>query len=141
MYRLKQNDASRPLLFLMVLSSNHIDPATGLSPTVTISKNGAAFASPAGAVTEIANGWYKVAGNATDTNTLGPLLLHATVATADPADCVYDVDALVGDVPAAIMARLYRIAGVSQDNVGGSYGFLLHKLALAVVGDEIDQGF
>ena len=43
---------------------------------VTISKNGGSFASPAGAVTEIANGWYAVAGNATDSATLGPLLLH-----------------------------------------------------------------
>jgi hypothetical protein len=53
---------------------------------VTLSKNGAAFAAPAGAVSEIGNGWYKVAANATDTNTLGPLALHASVATADNCD-------------------------------------------------------
>lgn len=75
-----------PLVFLMVLSSDHITGATGLSPTVTLCKVGGAFAAPAGAVTEIANGYYQVAGNATDNNTLGPLLLHATAATADPTD-------------------------------------------------------
>ena len=85
---IQQSTTQSVLLFMMVLSSDHVSPATGLSPTVTLSKNGAAFASPSGAVTEIANGWYKVAGNATDTNTLGPLALHASVATADNTDLV-----------------------------------------------------
>lgn len=84
----QQSTANDPLFFFLVLSSDHVSAATGLSPTVTISKNGAAFGSPAGAVTEIANGWYQVAGNATDTNTLGDLLLHASVATADNCDLV-----------------------------------------------------
>jgi len=75
-----------PLVFLMVQSSDHITGLTGASPTVTISKNGAAFASPSGAVTEISSGWYKVAGNATDTNTAGPLALHATATSGDPTD-------------------------------------------------------
>jgi hypothetical protein len=87
-YEIKQSSTQSALLFFLTLSSDHVSPATGLSPTVTISKNGAAFASPSGAVTEIANGWYKVAGNATDTNTLGPLALHASVATADNCDLV-----------------------------------------------------
>lgn len=75
-----------PLTFLMIDSSDHITGKTGLSPTVTISKAGAAFASPAGAVSEISGGWYKVAGNATDTNTDGEINLHATSAGADPTD-------------------------------------------------------
>ena len=90
-YDVQQSSTAYPLVFLMVLSSDHISPATGLTPTVTISKNGGAFASPAGAVTEIGSGWYQVAGNATDTGTLGPLLLHATAATADPTDACYPV--------------------------------------------------
>ena len=83
-----QSSAGTPLLFLLIQSSDHITGLTGAVPTVTISKNGAAFAAPAGAVTEIANGWYKVAGNATDTNTAGPIALHATAASADPFDDV-----------------------------------------------------
>jgi hypothetical protein len=66
----QQSTANDPLFFFLVLSSDHLSPATGKSPTVTISKNGAAFAAPSGAVTEIANGWYQVAGNATDTSDL-----------------------------------------------------------------------
>jgi len=87
-YPIKQSSTQAPLLFFMTLSSDHITGATGLTPTVTISKDGGAFASPSGAVSEIANGWYKVAGNATDTGTLGPIALHATAATADPCDLV-----------------------------------------------------
>lgn len=90
-YLLKQSSTARPLLFLMIDSADHLSGKTGLSPTVTISKNGAAFASPAGTVSELGNGWYSVAGNATDTNTLGPLLLHATAASADPCDAWFEV--------------------------------------------------
>lgn len=82
----KQSTTSYPIPFLLTLASDHISPATGLTPTVTIAKNGAAFGAPAGAVTEIGNGWYQLAGNATDRNTVGELLIHATGGGADPAD-------------------------------------------------------
>lgn len=86
MRMLKQSSTAQVLMFLMVDSADHITGKTGLSPTVTLSKNGAGFGSPAGAVTEVGSGWYKVAGNATDTDTLGPLNLHATATGADPTD-------------------------------------------------------
>lgn len=75
--QIKQSSTAYPLTFTM-LDATTGAAKTGLSPTVTISKAGGSFASPSGAVTEIANGVYKVAGNATDTNTLGPLELYAT---------------------------------------------------------------
>jgi hypothetical protein len=90
-YAIKQATAVQPLVFLMVDSTDHITGKTGLSPTVTISKNGAAFASPAGAVSEIGNGLYAVAANATDSETLGPLVLHATATGADPVDWLYPI--------------------------------------------------
>lgn len=85
-YPLKQSQTAQNLVFLLVSSTDHITGVTGATPTVTLSKNGGAFAAPAGAVTEIGDGWYKVAGNATDAETLGPLLLHATATGADPVD-------------------------------------------------------
>lgn len=85
-YAIKQSSTQSVLMFLLIQSSDHITGLTGASPTVTISKNGGSFGSPAGAVSEVGSGWYKVAGNATDTNTLGPLALHATAASADPSD-------------------------------------------------------
>jgi hypothetical protein len=85
----KQSSTSYPMTFLLVSSTDHVTPVTGITPTVTISKDGASFASPSGTVSEIGNGWYKLAGNATDRNTLGTLLLHATGTGADPADDRY----------------------------------------------------
>jgi hypothetical protein len=90
-YPVQQSTTGQPLVFLIVGSSDHITGLTGATPTVTISKNGAAFASPAGAVTEIGNGWYKVAGNATDNATLGPLILNATATSGDPTSDQYPV--------------------------------------------------
>ena len=90
-YAIQQSTASQPLVFLMIDSSDHVSGKTGLSPTVTISKNGGAFASPAGSVTEIGSGLYKVAANAGDSDTLGPLVLHATATGADPTDWLYPV--------------------------------------------------
>ena len=90
-YQIKQSSTECPLVFLLVQSTDHISPLTGASPTVTISKAGASFASPSGAVTEIGSGWYKVAANAADSGTLGPLLLHATATSGDPSDALYEV--------------------------------------------------
>lgn len=81
-----QSSSSQAIVFFMSDAADHITGKTGLSPTVTISKNGGSFASPSGSVSEVANGWYKLAGNATDSNTVGPLTLHATATGADPAD-------------------------------------------------------
>jgi hypothetical protein len=59
-----------------------------LQPAVTISKNGGVFNSPAGAVSDIGNGWYVLAANATDRDTLGSLVVHAEAVGADPSDDV-----------------------------------------------------
>lgn len=96
-YALQQSSTAHPLLFLLISSTDHISGLTGATVTVTLSKDGAAFASPSGSVSELANGWYKVAGNATDTNTVGALLLHATATGADPCDEEYRVVAFNPD--------------------------------------------
>lgn len=90
-YPVQQSQTTIPLEFLMIDSTDGKTGKTGLTPTVTLSKNGAAFASPAGAVAEIGNGHYKVAGNATDQNTLGVLALHATSAGAQDTDDLFMV--------------------------------------------------
>src|SRR5512146_3558271 len=82
----QQNSAAHPFMFLMVSSVDHVTPVLGLAPTVTVSKDGGAFGAPIGVVSEVGSGWYKVAGNAADTNTLGILVVHATAAGADPSD-------------------------------------------------------
>lgn len=97
----------------MVDSTDHIAPKTGLTPVVTISKNGAAFAAPLGAISEVANGWYKIAGNATDSNTVGSLLIHATASGADPYDVEHEV--VVFNVDSATVT-----VGTNNDKTGYS---------------------
>ena len=90
-YPVLYNQDDQPLLFLMVDSTDHITGKTGLSPNVNLRKAGGAFLSATGAITEIGSGWYQVAGNTMDTNTLGPLILHATASGADPCDEIFPV--------------------------------------------------
>lgn len=90
-YALKQGQTARPVLFDLEKDDGSGDPLTGASPTVTLSKNGAAYASPAGAVTEVGSGTYKIAGNATDSNTLGPLKLYATATGAYDCKDTFEV--------------------------------------------------
>lgn len=73
--------------FLMVLSSDHVSPATGKTVTVNISKAGGAFAAATNTpATEIANGWYKIAFTTTETNTLGDFSINCTASASDNTD-------------------------------------------------------
>jgi hypothetical protein len=116
MIEIKQSTSVINLLFLMVDSTNHVIGKTGLSPTVTLSKNGAAFASPAGAVSELANGWYQVAANATDSATIGSLTLHATGTAADPTDVQFSI---VANLESDTFSRI-GTAGAGLTNLGTS---------------------
>lgn len=106
-----QSSSAKAIPFYMVDSADHIAAKTGLTPTVTISKNGAAFATPAGAVAEIGSGWYRIAGNATDSNTIGSLLIHATATGADPYDIEHEVVAF--NVDSATVT-----VGTNNDKIG-----------------------
>lgn len=130
---LKQSSTAQPLMFLMIDSSDHISAKTGLSPTVTLSKSGGSFASPAGAVTEVANGWYKVAGNATDTGTLGPLILHATGTAADPVDIEYEVVAVDPQSATAFVTGVNSLAPPTNWNLESIDGSGVVKANLAQI--------
>ena len=54
--------------FLMVLTSDHATPATGLTVTGERSIDGAAFASVSGTIAEVSNGIYQFDAVAADTN-------------------------------------------------------------------------
>ena len=63
-----KKNTSQVFPFVMVASSDHVTPKTGLTVTATRSIDGAAFAACANAVSELANGWYTVTLAAADTN-------------------------------------------------------------------------
>lgn len=87
----QQNSTSYPVLFFMADETDLVTGETGLSPTVTISKNQGAFGAASGSVAEVGGGWYALAGNATDRNTLGELAIHATATGAAAADVKVDI--------------------------------------------------
>lgn len=75
--------------FKLVDNTDFATPKTGKSPTVTVSKNGAAFAGLTGspAVSEISNGWYKVTVPASDMVS-GVVLFKAIAADCAQEDFV-----------------------------------------------------
>lgn len=66
------------IVFLLVDEDDARTAETGKTPTVTVSKNGGAFATASGSVTEISSGFYKVTLTGTETGTVGPLAVIAT---------------------------------------------------------------
>lgn len=99
--------------FFLVQSADHLSALTGATPTVTLSKAGAAFGAAAGAVAEIGSGWYKVSLTTADTGTLGDLAFHITAASADDTDFVDQIVAV--DLQDAVAFGLSRIdAAVSS---------------------------
>src|ERR1044071_7808968 len=85
--------AQRTWVFHRCKTADQAD-ATGLTPVVTISKAGGAFAAADGVVTELATGFYKMVGGATALDTLGCLAARVAVATADTLDAIHQVIAL-----------------------------------------------
>lgn len=117
MLQIKQSTAVVHIPFLMVDSTDHVTGKTGLTVTVTLSKNAAAFGAASGAVTEISGGWYKLAANATDSNTLGALALHATATGADPTDFIC-ANIVAYDPQDAVRAGLTAMPNVASGSAG-----------------------
>lgn len=81
---LGQGQAGQVVPVTLTLSGALVPSLT--SPTITLSKKGAAYASPSdGAWTELAGGDYTIQLDSTDTNTLGWLLIRVTHGSADEA--------------------------------------------------------
>lgn len=92
MRKAKQSTAKN-VMVLMVDSTDHVTGKTGLTLTITASKDGGAFGAISPTVTERGNGWYNLALTSSHTDTLGDLALHITGLAADPADMVLLVEA------------------------------------------------
>lgn len=91
------------VMLKVFLSTDHVTAATGKTVAIVISKAGAAFGNlNAGATnaTEVSNGWYKVSLDATDTNTLGDLVVRGTSAGCDDSERI-----LVVENPAATFLK------------------------------------
>lgn len=117
---------------------------TGATLTVNISQAGGAFSLIAPTVTEIGNGWYKIALTSGHTNTLGALNMYITATGADPTDTAdqivaydpTDATALgLSRLDAAISTRS-TVAGIWGDNT--TYGVGTKGAQLAAAGSSGD---
>lgn len=123
--------------FFMVDSTDSISGKTGLTPVVTLSKDGAAFGAAAGAITEVGLGWYNVALTIVDTGTLGSLTLHATATGADPCDppvnqvCLDLPGATVSSVTGNVAGSVASVVGNVGGNVVGSVASVTAGVTLA----------
>lgn len=112
------------LMVLMIDATTHVYGKTGLTLTITLSKNAGAFLPITPAVTEKGSGWYNIALTATDTNTLGDLALHIEATGADPLDVVGQVfEATFDD-----MTGIWIYGPVTQGTLAGLLLMLRLKL-------------
>jgi len=84
-YPLLQSTAAQKVVVRLFDSNDHVTPETGVtSPTLTISKNGGTLASPSdGTWAELGGGAYTIQLDATDTDTVGPLVVRVVKAGCD----------------------------------------------------------
>jgi hypothetical protein len=116
---LKQSTA-RNLMVFLTSSTDHVTGLTGATLAITISKDGAAFASISPTVTERGNGWYSIALTTAHTDTLGDFVLRATASGADPIDLREQVFAsLPGDsvTVSSIGSNVINAASIATDAV------------------------
>lgn len=143
MRKAKQSTAKN-VMVLMVDSTDHITGKTGLTLTITASKDGGAFASISPTVTERGNGSYAVALTAAHTDTLGDLWLHITGTGADPADVMLLVEAGATDADtSAVLSRLPAalVGGRMDVSVGAMAADVITAAALAADAvSEIQSG-
>lgn len=114
--RVLKQSVARDVVVFMTLASDHVTGATGLTLTITSSKAGAAFASITPTVTELSNGWYKLAFTTSHTDTLGDLALHITGTLADPTDLLIQIVAY--DPFDAVRLGLTALPNVASGSAG-----------------------
>src|SRR3990167_8189097 len=72
--------------FMMVLASDHISGAGGVTVTGSVGKSAGPWASFSGGVSAVGGGWYIYTYSTAETNTLGDLRVAATGTSCDPTD-------------------------------------------------------
>lgn len=118
--------------FLMISSSDHISPATGKTPTVELGKAGNAgvAASGSGSIAEVdaANlpGIYKITLNATDTNTIGDLVVYCTAANCDQTSFVDQVQTQIfTDLSLNAFGQVAIASSIKQNQICNGFQFIM----------------
>lgn len=112
-----KNGTAARIKFLLVSSTDHISPVIGATPTGLVCKEGGSFVTAAGTFAGLGLGWYVYTATTGETNTNGSLLLHATAATADPADVESQIAAV--DLNDAVRFGLSALPNAAAGANGG----------------------
>lgn len=135
--RLLKQSTARSLTVFMVDSTDHISGKTGLTLTITASKDGGSFASITPTVTELSNGWYKLALTTSHTDTLGDLAIRITGTGADPLDfAVQIVEELPGVLSNTGIDSIFKrdmssITGEAARSLLNAIRFLRNKWSIS----------
>ncbi len=117
--KLLKLSTARNILVFMTDAADHVTGDSGLTLTITASKDGAAFASISPTVTDLGSGWYSLALTSSHTDTLGDLGIHVTGSGCDPSDLSLQV---VADLPGATVASVTGAVGSVTGAVGSVTG-------------------
>jgi hypothetical protein len=115
--RLLKQSATRNVMVFLTDSADHITGKAGLTPTISASKDGGAFAAITPTVADRGSGWYNLALTAAHTDTLGDLVLHVTAAGADPTDVAMRIVAV--DYTDAVRFGLSALPNAPAAAAGG----------------------
>lgn len=113
MREIKQAAAVEAMVFLAD-GADHLSGLAGLTPAVSISKNGGPFSAVTPTVADRGDGWYAVSLTAAHTDTTGDLVVRATAPGADPGERLLSVYSTKD-------ADVLRVAGADQSprDLGG----------------------
>lgn len=127
-----QNEATaaqRTISIYAVDATDGVTPETGLTPTVQVSKNGAAFAAGAGTVAEVASGVYTYELTAAEVDTLGALIVRVTDAAMRTV--VQEHQVIAADLYTTVPAAVWDVAAASHATAN-TFGALVGTI------DDID---
>ena len=145
---LKLNDTTKVIPIFMADSSTPTAGKTGLTVSVRLAKNGAAFGAAAGTVTELEGGNYILTPSSGDTGTLGPLNVRATASGALDFNTVKQVVAFdpyaasnlgLTNLDAAISTRSVYAGGAVASVTGNVGGSVASVTAPVTVGTNNDK--
>lgn len=123
----------------ILLSTSDGSPITGATPSVTISKDGAAFTSATNSPAEIGNGYYYVDLTTAETTVNNNVIVRATATGAQPTAVVWEPEQAMPNVPTA--ADNATAVWGAQDKIvtidSTQAATLATAAALTTVGDNV----
>lgn len=102
-------------MVFLTSSTDHVSGVTGATLSVSLSKDGGAFASISPTVTERGNGWYNIALTTAHTDTLGDFVLRITASGADPIDLrTVVLSSIPGELPTELIEDTLTLKDVMR---------------------------